>query len=328
MGAVHHTPDGGILSTARTHTEATGKVMSLADAISRFVHDGDTIALEGMSHLIPFAAAHEIIRQRKRDLTICRMTPDLVYDQLIAAGCVKKLVASFFASGSAGSLYELRRRIEKQVPAPLEVEEYTHYGMVCRYRAGAAKLPFMPIRSFTGSDLVKVNPQIRSVKDPFSENSIYVVPPLNPTVTIVHAQRADRRGNVQMWGILGAQQEAAYAAEHTIVLVEEIVDDEVVQADPNRTILPSHAVSAVVLAPGGAHPSYAQGFYDRDCRFYRDWTDISKDPEALQEWLQEWVYDLSSPEEYVQKLGRERWDELAVGENWSGRVNYGRRLEN
>lgn len=307
---------------------AASKVLTLKDAIARYVHDGDTVALEGMSHLIPFAAAHEIIRQGRRDLTLCRMTPDLISDQLVAAGCVRRLVASFFASGSAGSLYEIRRRIEQQVPQRLEVEEYTHYGMVCRYHAGAARVPFMPLRSYTGSDLPAVNPQIRSVEDPYSDGSVYVVPALNPDVTIVQAQRADRRGNVQMWGILGAQQEAAYAATHVIVLVEEIVDDAVVQADPNRTILPAHAVTAVVHAPRGAHPSYAQGYYDRDGRFYREWTAISKDPDKLQAWLKEWVYDLDGPQAYVDKLGADRWAELAVGENRSGTVNYGRRLEN
>ncbi len=306
---------------------ASPKLMTLRDAVSRFVADGQTVALEGMSHLIPFAAAHEIIRQGRRGLTLCRMTPDIVSDQLIAAGCVSRLVASFFASGSAGSLYEIRRRIEQQIPERLEVEEYTHFGMVNRYHAGAARIPFMPLRSYTGSDLPKVNPSIRSVKDPFSDGSIYVVPALNPDVTIVQAQRADRRGNVQMWGILGAQQEACYAAGDVIVLVEEIVDDEVVQADPNRTVLPSHAVSAVVHAPRGAHPSYAQGYYDRDCRFYREWTAISQDPEKLQGWLREWVYELDGPESYAEKLGTARWEELAVGENLSGTVNYGRRLE-
>lgn len=311
-----------------THTgETSSKIMTLHDAIERFVADGHTIALEGMSHLIPFAAAHEIIRQGRKDLTLCRMTPDIISDQLVAAGCVKRLVASFFASGSAGSLYAIRRRIEQRDPERLEVEEYTHFGMVNRYHAGAARLPFMPLRSYTGSDLPKINPNIRSVDDPYGSGSIYVVPPLNPDVTIIQAQRADRRGNVQIWGITGAQQEACYAADKVIVLVEEIVDDEVVQADPNRTLLPSHAVDAIVLAPRGAHPSYAQGYYDRDCRFYREWTAISKDPALLQAWLEEWVYALDGPEAYAEKLGADRWEELRVGDNYSGRVNYGRRLE-
>ncbi|RKQ85127.1 glutaconate CoA-transferase subunit A [Mycolicibacterium mucogenicum 261Sha1.1M5] len=313
--------------TSPGDTATHSKVQSLSEAIARNVHDGNTISIEGMSHLIPFAAGHEIIRQRRRGLTLCRMTPDLLSDQLIAAGCVDKLVSSFFASGSAGSLYEIRRRVEDHDPAPLEVEEYTHYGLVCRYHAGAARLPFMPLRSYTGSDMPKLTPAIRSVVDPYTGSSTYVVPPLNPDVTIVHAQRADRRGNVQMWGILGAQQEAVYAADRAIVLVEEIVDDEVIQADPNRTILPAHAVTAVVLAPGGAHPSYAQGFYDRDGRFYREWTATSQDPAKLRAWLTEWVLELDGPAAYGAKLGADRWQELAVGENLSGRVNYGRRLE-
>ncbi|UTX54336.1 CoA transferase subunit A [Leucobacter aridicollis] len=315
------------MTTIHTASSSTSKVVTLAEAIATHVKDRDTVSIEGMSHLIPFAAGHEIIRQGRRRLTLCRMTPDLVSDQLIAAGCVDKLVASFFASGSAGSLYEIRRRVEQHDPTPLEIEEYTHYGMVCRYHAGAARLPFMPLRSYTGSDMPRLTPAIKSVRDPYSGGTTYVVPPLNPDVTIVQAQRADRRGNVQMWGILGAQQEAVYAAKKAIVLVEEVVADEVIQADPNRTILPAHAVTAVVHAPGGAHPSYAQGYYDRDGRFYREWTAISQNPERLQAWLKEWVYEVADPAAYVAKLGAERWDELAVGENLSGRVNYGSRIE-
>jgi glutaconate CoA-transferase subunit A len=297
---------------------ATTKVMDLQTAVATYVEDGMTLALEGMGHLIPFAAAHEIIRQGRRDLTVCRMTPDLLYDQLIAAGCVRRLVASFFASGSAGSLYEVRRRIEHDDPEPLEVEEYSHYGMVCRYQAGAANLPFFPLRSFAGSDLPKVNPQIRKIADPFGGPDLYVVPALNPDVTIIHAQRADRLGNVQMWGILGASQEAAFAASRVIATVEEIVDDEVVRAEPNLTVLPALAVDAVVEVPGGAHPSYAHGHYVRDNAFYRQWTPISKDRAALVAWLDAWVHALPDRAAYLAKLGDERWSELAsaaTGEN-------------
>ncbi|GAC01020.1 3-oxoadipate CoA-transferase alpha subunit [Gordonia namibiensis NBRC 108229] len=314
-------------TTAPTATiPATEKVTSLSEAIATHVHDGMTIALEGFSHLIPFAAAHEIIRQGRRDLTLCRMTPDIVSDQLVAAGCVSKLVASFFASGSAGSLHELRRRIENHDPEPLEVEEYSHYGMVCRYQAGAAGLPFFPLRSYAGSDLPELNPRIRLTTDPYTGDSVYVVPPLNPDVTIIHAQRADRAGNVQVWGITGIQQEAVYAARTAIVLVEEIVDDEVVRSDPNRTLLPAHAVDAIVLCPRGAHPSYAQGYYDRDCAFYRDWTPISKDPAALQTWIDEWVRGTRDHEEYLAKLGEDHWATIEVGSRPSGTVDYGSRL--
>lgn len=299
------------------------KILSMREAISRHVLDGSTIALEGFSHLIPFSAAHEIIRQKKRNLTLCRMTPDIVSDQLIAAGCVTTLVASFFASGSAGSLHEIRRRVEHHQPVALEVEEYSHFGMVSRYHAGASRLPFSALRSYSGSDLPHLNPRITTVDNPYGEGSVYVVPALNPDVTIVHAQRADRIGNTQIWGILGAQQEAAFAARTTIVVVEEIVDDEVVRADPNRTVIPGLAVDAVVVSPRGAHPSYAQGYYDRDGDFYRDWTAISKDADRLQAWLGEWVYGLSEPADYVEKLGEQTWARLAVDERPSGTVNYG-----
>lgn len=301
------------------------KLMTLREAIATYVEDGMTVALEGFSHLIPFAAAHEIIRQGRRDLTLCRMTPDIISDQLIAADCVSKLVASFFASGSAGSLYEIRRRIESHDPVALEIEEYSHYGMVCRYQAGAAGLPFFPLRSYAGSDLPKINPNIRLVEDPFSGGSVYVVPPLNPDVTIIHAQRADRSGNVQIWGIAGVQQEAVYAAKKAIVVVEEIVDDDVIRSDPSRTLVPSHAVDAVVLSPRGAHPSYAQGYYDRDCAFYRRWTAISKDPQQLRTWLKEWVLTTADHAEYLEKLGDEYWADLEVAPRPSGTVDYGSR---
>ncbi|MXQ78526.1 glutaconate CoA-transferase subunit A [Rhodococcus rhodochrous J3] len=301
------------------------KLMTMREAIATYVEDGMTVALEGFSHLIPFAAAHEIIRQGRRDLTLCRMTPDIISDQLIAADCVSKLVASFFASGSAGSLYEIRRRIENHDPVALEVEEYSHYGMVCRYQAGAAGLPFFPLRSYAGSDLPKINPNIRLVDDPFGGGSVYVVPPLNPDVTIIHAQRADRSGNVQIWGIAGVQQEAVYAAKKAIVVVEEIVDDDVIRSDPSRTLVPSHAVDAVVLCPRGAHPSYAQGYYDRDCAFYRRWTAISKDPQQLRTWLKEWVLTTGDHAEYLEKLGEEYWADLEVAPRPSGTVDYGSR---
>lgn len=299
------------------------KVLSMTEAIHRFVSDGMTVALEGFTHLIPYSAAHEIIRQRKRDLTLCRMTPDIISDQLIAAGCVSKLVASFFASGSAGSLYEIRRRVESGAHEALEIEEYSHYGMVSRYHAGASGMPFAPLRSYSGSDMPDLNPMMKVVDNPYGEGTVYVVPALNPDVTIIHAQRADRSGNTQMWGVLGAQQEAAFAARHTIVVVEEIVDDEIVRADPNRTIVPAHAVDAVVLSPRGAHPSYVQGGYDRDGEFYREWTAISREPQRLHQWLQDWVYDLRDSNDYARKLGPAKWAALAVNNRPSGVVNYG-----
>jgi glutaconate CoA-transferase, subunit A len=303
------------------------KVRELDEVVAEYVADGMTVALEGFGHLIPFAAGHEIIRQGRRDLTLCRMTPDLIADQMIAAGTVRKLVASFFASGSAGSLHEVRRRIERADPEPLEVEEYSHYGMFCRYQAAASGLPFFPLKSYSGSDLPRLNPRIRKVEDPYGGPSVHVVPPLAPDVAVIHAQRADRYGNVQVWGIVGAQQEVAYAADRVIVTVEEIVDEEVVRSDPNRTLVPAHAVDAVVHCPGGAHPSYVQGHYDRDNAFYRDWTAISKDPARLQEWLQSWVHDLPDRAAYLARLGEDHWKQtVAVSERLSGQVDYGRRL--
>ncbi len=301
------------------------KLTDLTTAVGEHVADGMTVALEGFGHLIPFAAGHEIIRQGRRDLTLCRMTPDLLYDQMIAAGCARKLVASFFASGSAGSLHEIRRRVERGDPAPLEVEEYSHYGMVCRYTAGASGLPFMPLQSYVGSDLPTLNPAIRRVVDPYGGPDVHVVPALRPDVCVIHAQRADADGNVQMWGILGAQQEAAYASRRVIVTVEEVVDREVVRADPNRTVIPAHAVDAVVECPGGAHPSYAQGHYDRDNLFYRDWTAISRDRAQLLAWLEEWVHAVPDREAYLAQLGDERWGTVGVDPRPSGEVDYGRR---
>ncbi|UMP07311.1 CoA transferase subunit A [Amycolatopsis sp. EV170708-02-1] len=312
-----------------TVNPVTDKTTTMAEAIAAFVHDGDTVALEGFTHLIPTAAGHEIIRQGRRDLTVVRMTADIVVDQMLAGGCVRKLVSSFVGNSSAGSLGELRRRIERAEPEPLEFEEYSHYGMIGRYLAGAQRLPFYPVRSYAGSDLPSVNPGLRKVTSPYDDGEqIYVVPPVNPDVTIVHAQRADRSGNTQVWGLTGIQAEAVYAAKKAVVVVEEIVDDDVIRRDPNRTLIPAHAVDAVVACPRGAHPSFAQGYYDRDNAFYRGWSAISADPARLREWLGEWVFGTRDHAEYVAKLGERYWSGLAVDDALSLPVNYGRRREN
>jgi glutaconate CoA-transferase subunit A len=295
----------------------------MRDAIAELVRDGDTVAIEGFTHLICFAAGHEIIRQRKRDLTLCRLTPDLIYDQMIAAGCARKLVFSYLGNPGVGSLYAVRRAVEKGIPTPLEVEEYTHFGMVGRFIAGAARLPFYPVRTFAGSDLPAVNPCIRQVNDPYSGEQVYVVPPLSPDVTIVHVQRADEQGNAQIWGLMGMQAEAAFAAARVIIVAEEIVDEAVIRADPNRTVIPGLIVDAVVHEPYGAHPSYAQGYYDRDTQFYLDWDTISRDHDPLLTWLDEWVYGLAGRAEYVDRMGAEVRKRLKPGEAWSGQVNYG-----
>ena len=301
---------------------ATSKVASMADAIRDIVRDGDTVAIEGFTHLISFAAGHEIIRQGRRELTLARMTPDLIYDQMIAAGVARKLVFSWLGNPGVGGLGAIRRRIEA-VPPELEIEEYSHFGMVARYTAGAARLPFFPLRSYFETDLPKVNPLIREIASPYGDGTVYAVPPLRPDVTIIHAQRASAAGDTQVWGLLGCQKEAAFAAERVIVVVEEIVDEAVIRADPNRTIIPGLIVDAVVHEPMGAHPSYVQGAYDRDNRFYLDWDPISRDEAATQAWLDEWVRGVSGRAEYVEKLGSERVASLKPGSAPSGSVEYG-----
>lgn len=299
------------------------KLTTLREAIHTLVHDGDTLAIEGFTHLICFAAAHEIIRQRKQDLTVCRMTPDLVYDQMVAAGCVRKMIFSYLGNPGVGSLYPIRRAVEKGVPRALELEEYTHFGLVARFLAGAAKLPFYPLRSFAGSDLPAANPLIRQVEDPYGGGPIYVVPPLHPDITIVHVQRADANGNAQIWGLLGMQAEAAFAADRVIVVAEEIVDEAVIRRDPNRTAIPSLVVDAVVHEPYGAHPSYVQGYYDRDGDFYLRWDELSQDHDQTVCWIDEWVYGVADRAGYVAKMGAAVWERLRPGEAWSGEVNYG-----
>jgi len=301
----------------------SNKLTNMHDAIAAYVHDGDAVAIEGFTACICFAAAHEIIRQGRRDLTLCRMTPDLIYDQMIAAGCAHKLVFSYLGNPGVGSLHCVRRAVEKGIPQAIELEEYSHFGTVGRYLAGAYRLPFFPLRSYLGSDLPKVNPRIRFVESPYGDGPIAVVPPLNPDVAIVHAQRADRAGNTQLWGLLGVQKEAAFAARHVIVVVEEIVDEAVIRADPNRTIIPGLVVDAVVHEPYGAHPSYAQGYYDRDNEFYLRWDKISRDEAATRAWLDEWVYGVRNRAEYVEKMGPETWERLAPGEAMAEPVNYG-----
>jgi glutaconate CoA-transferase, subunit A len=301
-----------------------GKVATMRDAVRELVRDGDTVAIEGFTHLICFAAGHEIIRQGRRDLTLCRLTPDVIYDQMIGAGVAKKLVFSWLGNPGVGSLHAVRRRVENDDPAPLEIEEYSHFGMVCRYVAGASKLPFFPIRSYYESDLPKVNPRIVPIESPYGDETVYAVPPLNPDVAIVHAQRADANGNAQIWGLLGCQKEAAFAAERLIVVCEELVDEAVIRSDPNRTVIPGLIVDAVVVEPRGCHPSFAQGYYDRDNRFYIDWDAISRDADSLDAWLREWVHGTESHAEYVEKLGAERWKALEPGEAWSEPVNYGK----
>lgn len=287
----------------------------MKDAIAAHVRDGDVVAIEGFTHLICFAAAHEIIRQQRRNLTLCRLTPDLIADQMIAAGCVKKLVFSWAGNPGAGSLHAFRRA----VPG-LELDEYSHFGMVARFAAGAAGLPFGTLRNYSGTDLPAANPRIRDVTCPFTGEKLAAVPALNPDVTIVHAQRADVDGNTQIWGITGVQKEAAFAAKHVIVVVEEIVKPAVIRADPNRTLIPGFIVDAVVKEPFGAHPSYVQGHYDRDNDFYVAWEEISRDAEKLSAYLDAFVHGVKDRKAYAKKLKLTR---LKAKRRPAPSVNYG-----
>lgn len=296
------------------------KITSMRQAIAAHVRDGDTVVIEGFTHLISFAAGHEIIRQRRRDLTLCRLTPDLIYDQMIAAGCARKLVFSWAGNPGAGSLHAFRRAVEGKGP-PIEIEEYSHFGMVGRLSAGAARLPFWTMRNYMGTDLPSVNPRIRSITCPYTGESLATVPALNPDVTIVHAQRADAQGNAQIWGLLGVQKEAAFASARVIVVVEELVDESVIRADPNRTVIPGMIVNAVVVEPWGAHPSFAQGYYDRDNAFYVAWEAISRDPAALERYLDEFVYGVEDRAAYVQKCGG--LERLRASRQMCEGVNYG-----
>ncbi len=299
----------------------SSKVCTMRDAIAHHVHDGDTVVIEGFTHLICFAAAHEIIRQRRRNLTLCRLTPDLVADQMIAAGCVSALVFSWAGNPGAGSLHAFRRAVESGQPA-LVLDEYSHFGMVARLSAGAARLPFWPLRDYMGTDIPKANPRIRSVQCPYTGESLATVPALNPDVTVVHAQRADALGNTQVWGLVGTQKEAAFASSRVIVVVEELVDEAVIRQDPNRTIIPGMIVAAVVVEPWGAHPSYAQGYYDRDNDFYVEWEEISRDPARLSAYLDEWVFGVRDRAEYLSRLPQLE-DRLTAESRICSGVNYG-----
>ena len=276
-------------------------LLSLREAVDCFVSNGDTVALEGFTHLIPTAAAHELIRQDKKDLTLVRMTPDLVYDLLIGAGCAKKLVFSWGGNPGVGSLHRLRDAVEKQWPQPLEIEEHSHADLANAYVAGASGLPFAVLRAYLGSDLPKVNPMIKFIDCPFTGETLAAVPSVRLDVTVIHAQKADRKGNVLIAGILGVQKEAALAAKRCIVTVEEIVDD--LQAPMNACVLPTWALSAVCLVPGGAHPSYAYGYYERDNRFYQQWDPIARDRDTFTAWIDEFIRGTEDFSAFQEKIG-------------------------
>ncbi|SDQ63887.1 glutaconate CoA-transferase subunit A [Pseudomonas lundensis] len=276
------------------------EILSLREAVERFVNDGDTLALEGFTHLIPTAASHEIIRQGKKNLTLIRMTPDLVYDLLIGAGCAKKLIFSWGGNPGVGSLHRLRDAVEKGWPQPLEISEHSHAAMANAYVAGASNLPFAVLRGYQGSDLVKVNPDIKFIQCPYTGEQLATVPSVRPQVSVIHAQKADRKGNVLIQGILGVQKEAALAARRCIVTVEEIVED--LHAPMNACVLPGWALSAVCVVPGGAHPSYAHGYYERDNRFYQAWDAIARDRETFTAWINEYIRGTEDFEQFQAKV--------------------------
>ena len=297
------------------------KLMPLSYAIGTYVNDGDIVYAAGFTHLIPFAAGHEIIRQRKANLTLARATPDLIYDQMVAAGCARKVIFSYMGNPGVGSLRIVRSAIEQ---GKLEWEEYSHFGMITRLQAGAAGLPFLPMNQTGATDLEKVNPNIKRIPDPFGGKDVIVVSALNPDVAIVHVQRADAQGNAHLWGIIGEQKEAAFAAKKVILTAEEIVDESVIRSDPNRTMIPGIVVSAVCHAPFACHPSYAQGYYDRDNEFYLAWDKVSESAEATKQYLDEWVYGVKDRHEYWEKLGAKTQSRLEVPQRMSQPINYGK----
>ena len=297
------------------------KLVPLSDAIAAHVNDGDIVYAAGFTHLIPFAAGHEIIRQGKKDLTLARATPDLIYDQMVAAGCARKVIFSYMGNPGVGSLRIVRSAIEQ---GKLEWEEYSHFGMITRLQAGASGLPFLPMNQTGATDLEKANPNIKRIPDPFGGKDVIVVPALNPDVAIVHVQRADANGNAHLWGIIGEQKEAAFAAKRVILTAEEIVDESVIRSDPNRTMIPGIVVSAVCHVPFACHPSYAQGYYDRDNEFYLAWDKVSENAEATKQYLDEWVYGVKDREEYWEKLGAETHKRLEVPQLMSQPINYGK----
>jgi glutaconate CoA-transferase, subunit A len=265
------------------------EIVTLAEAIAAAVHDGDTVAMEGFTHLIPHAAGHEVIRQRRRDLTLIRMTPDIIYDQMIGAGCARKLVFSWAGNPGVGSLHRFRDAVEHGWPVPLELEEHSHAGMANRYQAGASGLPFAILRGYRGTSLGAHTAGVAEIVCPFTGETLTAVSALRPDVAVIHAQRADRQGNVQYWGITGVQKEAVLAARRSVVTVEEIVD--LLSPRPGAVVLPAWVIGYVAVAPGGAHPSYALDYSARDNGFYLGWDQISRDRDRFAAWLTANVYD-------------------------------------
>ncbi len=296
------------------------KLMTLSDAIKTIVHDGDVVYAAGFTHLIPFAAGHEIIRQNRKNLTLARATPDLIYDQMVSAGCASKVIFSYMGNPGVGSLRIVRAAIER---GEIEWEEYSHFGMITRLQAGASGLPFLPMNQTGATDLEIANPRIKRIVDPYSGKELIAVPALNPDVAIVHVQRADKNGNAHLWGIVGEQKEVAFASKRLILTAEEIVDESIIRSDPNRTLIPGFIVSAVCEVPHAAHPSYAQGYYDRDNEFYLKWDKISESKDEVKKYLEDWVYSVHDRNEYWEKLGNDVHARLKIKSRLSSPVDYG-----
>lgn len=299
------------------------KLVSMKEAIADTVKPGCNLYIEGFTHLISFAAGHEIIRQQIKDITAIRLTPDLVYDQLIEAGLVKKLVFSWAGNPGVGSLHALRRVSQKDSAKRIEMEEYSHFGMVARLLAGSSGLPFWPLKNYEGTHIADSNPKIKSVDCPYTGEKFATVPALHPDVTIVHVQRADKEGNAQVWGLMGTQKEAAFASKRVIVVAEEIVDTSVIRRDPNRTLIPGILVDHVVHEPWGCHPSYAQGYYDRDNQFYVDWEEISRDPQSYKNYFDAMVFGVKDRKDYITKMGTDLMQRLKAKPRKCEGVDYG-----
>jgi glutaconate CoA-transferase subunit A len=304
-----------------SNSNATSKVMDLAQAVRLNVNDGDTLYCAGWTQLEPHAAMQEVLRQRRRDLVLARGNANIIFDQAAAAGAVRKLIFSYAGIAGVGLLGPMRKALEE---GEIEWEEYTHQQLLARLYAGACGMPFYALPPGAATDLARVNPKIRTIECPYTGKIFNTVPALNPDVTLVHAQRADSEGNLQMWGVIGDIREAVFASRRVIATVEEIVDESVIRSDPNRTIIPGFAVSAVVHVPWGAYPSFAQGYYERDNAAYRAWESVFKKPGGVRAYLDEWIFGVANHEEFMAKLGSDVMQRIAVRPHYSQPVNFGR----
>lgn len=299
------------------------KIMTAKDAISKFVDDNDVVFLGGFGHLYPYSLAHEVIRQGKKELTLCKHSPEIVGEQMIGTGLIKKIIFSWFGNPGVGSARCFRRAVEKSIPRSIEVEEYTHFSLNIMIKAGASGLPFLPSKALFGTNIVDYNKNIKFLDCPFTGEKLSLVPAINPDVALIHVQRADTFGNSQAWGITADITDGAFASKKVIVSAEEIVPTEVIRRDPNRTVIPSFKVDAVVESPWGAHPSYAQGYYDRDNDYYILYDKWSRTHEDFEKFLDEWVYGVKNRTEYLEKLGVGKILQLKAQSHMSFPVDYG-----